>query len=158
MKRVTLLILLTTLSLTGYSQSGDNEDYLSLFKRSFAINFRLPKSLEDVGTSVFAIMKIGFNNKGEVDKLEFSDSAPKEFIEEMNRIKDKVNFHAIYKDLRISDPDIQVLVPIQLDAYKPSLGPLSVQKDVLDKLYLFKGKTITGSYLFYERISQQYFY
>lgn len=158
MKRVTLLILLTTVSLIGYSQSVNNEDYPSLFKKSFTINFRLPKSLENAGTPVFTLMKIGFNNRGEVNKLEFSDSAPKEFIEEMNRIKDKINFQAIYKDLHISNSDIQVLIPVQVDAYKPSLGPLSVEKDVLDKLYLFKGKIVTGSYLFYEKIYQQYFY
>ena len=157
MKRLLILILLTSVSYAGYSQAKSSDSSLT-FEKSFYANFKHPKNLMDTRTPVFGIMKVWFDTKGAVDSLDFSDSIPLEFIEEVKRIKNKINFSAIYQKLEISDGAIPVLIPVQMDVTRSFFGPADVKKEDLDKLYLFKGHSVGGECIFYNPIYLQYIY
>ncbi|MGJ1322425.1 hypothetical protein ACR780_07040 [Sphingobacterium faecium] len=157
MRILIMLIILSVIANTAIGQRKDVSNY-KLFRTSFDKNFKFPAKLKTANASIFAVILLTFKKDGKIDKLLFSDGAPPELISEIERIKEKVNFKAIYDNISINSPNIKVLIPIQVDALRMAGGGNPIPQRDLDKMYLFQGKPILGECFFYPSINLKYYY
>jgi len=84
-----LLVLFFCFSLILSSASAQNSFD---FQRNFIRNLKYPESLRNTCTPTFANILIKISEKGSVENVLISDSAPKSFKDKFYEIKNKLNF------------------------------------------------------------------
>ncbi|EFK56280.1 PTS sugar transporter [Sphingobacterium spiritivorum] len=156
MKGIILSLFAILLFLEGsYAQQQNKDSNFAEFKRSFVLNFKYPSELDNKCIPTLTLMFIHFSTDGNVTAIKFSDSALPPFVNEMLRIKDKLDFKSIYKAVSNNNKENRnILIPIQIDAdQKGDNGCLSiVNEESLKKLYLFQGQPISGNYYLYKTL------
>ena len=159
MKKLFLLLALIGIYSIGCAQRPQNEnEKKTQFRSSFDTNFTYLNSLVATKASIFAVILVSFNGSGKIKDIKFSDGAPPKFISEIIRIKDKVDFKSMYDELGGNTSDMQVLIPVQIDALQMAGGGVPIAQKDLDNMYLFKGQPLTGEFVFYPAINYKYHY
>lgn len=159
MKKIVLLLVLIGIYSIGCAQHPQNENEKNTrFRYSFDANFTYLNSLVATKASIFAVILVNFNGSGKIQDIKFSDGAPPKFISEITRIKDKVDFKSMYDELGGNGSNMQVLIPVQIDAMQMAGGGVPIAQKDLDNMYLFKGQPIVGEYVFYPAINYKYHY
>lgn len=155
--KIIVAILLILNCCTVFGQKNDEFPSYEKFYSTFAEYLKYPAELQNKCIPTITLMKITFTNTGELDFINFSDSAAPEFVELMQNIKNKLDFKSIYTDLRSKQKDINpVLIPIQIDFEKIGECTSTISSGNLQKLYRFSGKPISGKYFMYPEIYCKY--
>lgn len=154
MKNIILLFFTLTF-LNTFVSAQKNNDYkgYEAFYKSFNTYFKYPQQLSKRCIPVYTIMMIKFGKKGNIDSIQFSDSAFPQFVSEVIRIKNNLNFKSIYNDLvdRNRNNDV-VLIPIHIDTEQiGGCKSTIIPQDIVD-LFKFSGERLTGNYFMYPGI------
>lgn len=163
----------------GIAQNLKENSNWTKLQNSFLRNFRYPTDLEKDSIPSFITLKVLYHDSDTSFTIDFSDNAHPLVIEEFLRVKDKLNFKSVYKDLEITDNKIPVLIPIQIQMNRPSVlflkpesfvfkirgaeeeldsdessSTKSVPKNqVMKDMHTFKGELTRGECYFYTPIS-----
>ncbi|WP_400263065.1 hypothetical protein ACFX5U_08350 [Sphingobacterium sp. SG20118] len=174
-----VMMMMMLLCIKGIAQALDDYGPSSEFKKSLGLNLKYPPDLIRDSIPSFITLKVLFDGKDTSCTIDFSDNAHPQVIKEFLRIKDKLNFKSVYKDLKITNHQIPVLIPIQIEMVIPSTLFLKPKSDVLtDKetkgeldsnepsffktypksevfkdMYTFKEKLAIGEFYIYRPIS-----
>lgn len=152
LKAYFLILILFAVVNSSFTQQSDSHPSFMKFKFSFLDNFKYPSELKDRGISTITLMLVKFNNDGTLKEIKFSDSALQQFVDEIHRVKDKIEFKYIYNDVTKIDKEARVvLIPIQIDVEKTGISGHSPQIMEADQqnLYNFSGKPVSGNYHIY---------
>jgi hypothetical protein len=145
----TILLLLITLQVFGQK----HEDFPSVekFYDSLIENLKYyPDVLQDSCIATISLMKIHYDNNGELQSIDFSDSTHPVFITYIQEFRNKLNFKSIYQDLKQKGyADNKVLIPLQIDTEKVDGCKSTLSSNDLMKLYFFNGKPCAGEYFLY---------
>lgn len=136
------------------AQEKQSEDLFSKFEKSFTRYFKIPSQLSERCLPVFTIMSITFDESGNVSSLNFSDSAYPQFIQELLRVKDSIQFKYLYEEISaLGKQKETILIPIQLNT--GIIGECDsriLQFDLLH-LYLFDKKPLKGKYFLHKTMT-----
>ncbi|WP_324759453.1 hypothetical protein AB3466_06620 [Sphingobacterium thalpophilum] len=148
MKKLVMIaaILMCTVDIV-YSQDAYNN--WSKLQSNFVRHIRYPIDLEKASIPSFFTLKVQYNKKAKQYDLEFSDSAHPLMINEILRIKDKLDFDVVYKDLNIENHDIPIMIPIEIKIARVSHVFSDPKSKVSQDLYNFKGQQAIGDFWFY---------
>jgi len=151
MKRIFLVtVLYFFISLTLFGQKNDDFPSFERVYSSLAVHFKYPEELKDHCIPTITLMKLQFDNKGEVQNIVFSDSAQPRFVDYMQKIKNDLDFKSIYTDLKNKGYTSKtVLIPFQIDSEKIGECISTISSSNLKKVYLFSGKPSSGEYFLY---------
>jgi len=101
-------------------------------------------------------MVISFDQSGKINSLRFSDSAYPQFIEEVQRIRDNIDFESLYMDLKsLGKENEKVIIPIQIDTGVVDECESGILQFDLMNLYLFDKKPLKGKYFLHKKISSK---
>ncbi|WP_286860272.1 MULTISPECIES: hypothetical protein [Sphingobacterium] len=152
MKKLIMIavILMWTKSIV-YSQ--DANIHRSKLQSSFAYHLRYPKELEKAALPSFFTLKVQYDHKAKQYNLEFSDSAHPLMIKEVLRIKDKLDFNAVYDDFNLGNRDIPIMIPIEIKMQRASPKFSDPTTKISQHLYNFKGKQAFGEFIFTHPLS-----
>lgn len=144
-KRIFLLVLLSTLSISVSAQNADSL-LLDNFKQSVIKRFDYPNELVKRCSGTSVVLKINVNAKGDVVDMKLSDSADPFFvIEWLSKEKemDVISLKRYIKSRLIVNTN--VLLPISY-MFKSNICGLSlIDPYALQHLYQFEKKQLTGS-------------
>jgi hypothetical protein len=99
-----------------YAQDKGKIDNYKKFENSFLRNFKYPAQLQERCIPILTLMVISFDQSGEINSLRFSDSAYPQFIAEVKRIRDNIDFESLYMDLKsLGKENEKIIIPIQID-------------------------------------------
>lgn len=176
--KYTIMMLMLLLGSKSIAQALDEYGPSSEFQKSLNLNIKYPTDLIRDSIPSFVTLKVLFD-KDTSYTIDFSDNAQPLVIKEFLRIKDKLDFKSVYKDLEITNHKIPVLIPIQIEMVIPSILFLKPKSDVLnDKnaegeldndeptflkrypkseifkdMYTFKGELAIGEFYIYRPIN-----
>lgn len=101
-------------------------------------------------------MVISFDQTGKINSLSFSDSAYPQFIEEVQRVQDNIDFESLYMDLKsLGKEKEKIIIPIQIDTGIIDECESGILQFDLINLYLFDNKPLKGNYFLYKKISSK---
>ncbi|MFD2555138.1 hypothetical protein [Sphingobacterium tabacisoli] len=122
------------------------------FQLSFNKAIQYPSQLIHRVIPTITMMKVKFDETGTVDSILFSDSAFPQFVEEVNKKKNEIEFHYLLEDIpEASQQDMWILIPIRFDSFIGSKKSEVLTFD-MDNLYLFSGKHLKGKFFLYPMI------
>lgn len=155
----TVKSILTILYITihsVYAQDKGKIDNYQTFENSFLRNFKYPPQLQERCIPVLTLMVISFDQSGKITSLRFSDSAYPQFIEEVQRIRDNIDFESLYMDLKsLGKENEKVIIPIQIDTGVVDECESGILQFDLMNLYLFDKKPLKGKYFLHKKISSK---
>ena len=155
--KIIVAILLILNYCTVFGQKNVEFPSYEKFYSTFIEHLKYPSELQNKCVPTITLMKVTFTNTGELDFINFSDSATPEFVDLIQNIKNKLDFKSIYTDLRSKKKDINpVLIPIQIDFEKIGECTSTISSGNLQKLYRFSGKPMAGEYFMYPDIYCKY--
>ncbi|WP_343558957.1 hypothetical protein [Sphingobacterium sp.] len=141
------------ISLTVCGQKNDDFPSFEKLYSSLAVHFKYPEELKDHCIPTITLMKLQFDNDGEILDIVFSDSAHPLFVDYMQKIRDDLDFKSIYTDLKNKGYTSKtVLIPFQIDSEKIGECISTISSADLKKVYLFSGKPSSGEYFLYPSI------
>ncbi|MGE8377429.1 MAG: hypothetical protein ACN6PN_03735 [Sphingobacterium sp.] len=147
-----ILVFLATMQVFGQK----NADFPSVekFYNSVIENLKYyPDALQDSCIGTITLIKIHFDDNGELQSIDFSDSAQPVFVKYIQEIRNRLNFKSIYQDLKQKGHvDNKVLIPFQIDTEKMDECKSTISSTDLMKLYVFDGKPCAGEYFLYPYI------
>lgn len=150
---INIFLLISSVSVLS-AQEKQSEDLFSQFEHSFVKNFKIPPQLHERCLPIITIMSITFDEYGNVNSLNFSDSAYPQFIQELLRIKDKIEFKLLYKEISaLGKQKENILIPIQINPGIIGVCAAHVLQFDLLNLYLFDKKPLEGKYFLYKNIT-----
>ncbi|WP_343565234.1 hypothetical protein [Sphingobacterium sp.] len=153
-----ILVTAVLLIISQIALGQKNNDFPSFekFYSSLTHTMRYPSILQENCASTLTLIKVIFDNKGEIDSLTFSDSAHPKFVEYMQTIKGQLDFKSIYIDLKQKGYESKpILIPICIDFEKIGECRSRITSD-LKNMYLFSGKQFSGEYFLYPNIYFRY--
>ncbi len=151
-----ILVLIVSLINIAYAQEKEKTNDFQRFENSFLRNFKYPPQLQERCIPVLTLMVISFDQSGKINSLSFSDSAYPQFIAEIQRIRDNIDFESLYKEIKsLRKEDEQIIIPIQIDTGIMGECESSVLQFDLMNWYLFDKKPLKGKYFLYKKISSK---
>ncbi|WP_400263064.1 PTS sugar transporter [Sphingobacterium sp. SG20118] len=150
---INVLLLISSVSVLS-AQEKQNEDLFSQFEHSFVTNFKVPPQLHERCLPIVTIMSIKFDEYGNISALNFSDSAYPQFVQEVFRIKDSIQFRYLYEEISaLGKQNENILIPIQINPGIVGVCASRVLQFDLLNLYLFNKKPLEGKYFLYKNIT-----
>jgi hypothetical protein len=147
-----LLIYICCFTVSVFSQDSLSTRPLTEFEKSFSGAIHYPDQLLERCIPTFTVMKVKFNKKGELESLDFSDSAFPQFVQEVLAKKNKIEFHYLYEDaLKLGMQDDWILVPIQINTKIAGRCESTIMPYDLEHSFLFAGKPLTGRHYLYHK-------
>lgn len=148
-----ILIILYAVINSVYAQDNGRIDNFKKFENSFLRNFKYPAQLQERCIPVLTLMVISFDQSGKINSLRFSDSAYPQFIAEVQRIRDNIDFESLFTDLKSLGKETEkIIIPIQIDTGVFGECESGILQFDLVNLYLFDNKPLKGKYFLYNKI------
>ncbi|MGJ1294288.1 hypothetical protein ACR777_08725 [Sphingobacterium spiritivorum] len=153
----TIKSIITTLMILIYTntsaQNITKHEGFDSFYNSLNTNFKYPNQLAKRCIPIFTMMFVQFKSNGDIDHIKFSDSAFPQFVNEIFRIKDKLDFKSVYKDIvKIDASNNSVLIPIHIGIqYINSCKSVILPNDRLNLLH-FSGEELEGNINIYPEV------
>lgn len=136
--------LLTTFSLLLiFGRASAQKDEFE-FQKNFIRNLKYPTELKNSCIPTFTNILIEISEKGLVNKILISDSAPKSFIEQFNIIKSKLDLTLLNPAIRANKlKKCNIIIPVfylyENNYCSPSTDQLSY---INDNYFIFNGKPL----------------
>jgi len=152
------MIILYVMINSVYAQDKGKIDNFKKFENSFLRNFKYPAQLQERCIPVLTLMIISFDQSGKINSLNFSDSAYPQFIQEVQRVRDNIDFESLYMDLKsLGKENEKIIIPIQIDTGIIDECDSGILQFDLINLYLFGSKPLKGKYFLYKKILSKIF-
>ncbi|MDB5008297.1 MAG: hypothetical protein JWP45_2690 [Mucilaginibacter sp.] len=135
-----LIVLSLIFILSNVYAQNDN----SGFQRSFIKQFRYPQALKNSCIPTFANILIDVSAKGIITNISISDSAPRSFTDQFEKIKsllDKAPLDSIIREKKLKSCCIVIAV---FYIYQTDWCVNSFEEFIPDKYLLVNGKEIEG--------------
>lgn len=153
-----IMIILYSIINSVYAQDKGKIDNFKKFENSFLRNFKYPAQLQERCIPVLTLMVISFDQFGKINSLSFSDSAYPQFIQEVQRVRDNIDFESLYMDLKsLGKENEKIIIPIQIDTGVIDECDSGILQFDLINLYLFDSKPLKGKYFLYKKILSKIF-
>ncbi|PUV25093.1 hypothetical protein [Sphingobacterium athyrii] len=153
-----ILIIIFAMVNSVYAQDKGKIDNFKKFENSFLRNFKYPAQLQERCIPILTLMVISFDQSGKIKSLRFSDSAYPQFIAEVQRIRDNIDFESLYMDLKsLGKENEKIIIPIQIDTGVFGECESGIFQFDLINLYLFENKPLQGKYFLYHKILSKIF-
>jgi hypothetical protein len=153
-----IMIILYVMINSLYAQDKGKIDNFKKFENSFLRNFKYPAQLQERCIPVLTLMVISFDQSGKINSLSFSDSAYPQFIQEVQRVRDNIDFESLYMDLKsMGKENEKIIIPIQIDTGVIDECDSGILQFDLINLYLFDSKPLKGRYFLYKKILSKIF-
>jgi len=153
-----IMIILYVMINSLYAQDKGKIDNFKKFENSFLRNFKYPAQLQERCIPVLTLMVISFDQSGKINSLSFSDSAYPQFIQEVQRVRDNIDFESLYMDLKsMGKENEKIIIPIQIDTGVIDECESGILQFDLINLYLFDSKPLKGRYFLYKKILSKIF-
>ncbi|MGE8293786.1 MAG: hypothetical protein ACN6ON_18985, partial [Sphingobacterium sp.] len=147
-----LFVFIFCMTASVFSQENVGTRSLTEFEKSFSTAIQYPEQLLERCIPTFTVMKLKFNRKGELEALDFSDSAFPQFVQEVLSKKEKIGFHYLYQEaLKLGKQDDWIVVPIQINTKIAGRCESTIMPYDLEHSLLFAGKPLTGKYYLYHK-------
>ncbi|MGJ1261333.1 hypothetical protein [Sphingobacterium spiritivorum] len=145
-----IIIIIIFFSNEVFAQNNTELLGYEKFYRSFSSSFKYPIQLSDRCIPIFTIMFVQFSVEGKVDSIKFSDSAFPQFVNEVLRIKNNIDFYSLYKDiLKTNNDNNTVLIPIHIDSEQIGGCKSTITANDMQNLFQFGGEPVYGNYYIY---------
>ncbi|MGJ1389935.1 hypothetical protein ACR78F_06135 [Sphingobacterium spiritivorum] len=150
-KFITSIIIL--FSTNVFAQNNDKQMGYENFYQSFSSSFKYPTQLSDRCIPTFTLMLVQFSTKGTVESIKFSDGAFPQFVDEIKRVQNNIDFYSVYKDIIKAKKDNKtVLIPIHIDSEQIGGCKSIIIANDIKNLFQFGGKPIVGNYYIYPEV------